>query len=194
MRHQETVGDFADERRAEREGRPANASAVGVEVSAGRERRQSRRERAPRAIRAYRRWRGAVGVLVVALLFVGAWLLNGYFTAQAVAALRGDWWLGWAVHLIITAVELTTTLVGPVLRTIRAPAWVHLLLWAVVLPFGLADTCTSAIGLASWGLGLGVPAGLALSVGATLLAEAIAFVPEPMMVWLLLAFRQVVAE
>ena len=69
-----------------------------------------------------------------------------------------------------------------------------MLLWAVVLPFGLADTFTSALGLLGWGLTLGLPVGLPLSVGATLLAEAIAFVPEPMLIWLALAFRQVVAE
>lgn len=194
MRPHETVGDFADERRAERDGRPVNSPAAQREEVAQQERRTQRHDRAPRAIRVYQRWRAAVGVLVVGLLFAGAWLLNGYFTAQAVAAVWGDWWLGWAVHIIITAVELTTTLLGPVLRSIRAPAWVHLLLWAVVLPFGLVDTCTSALGLLGWGLTLGLPLGLGLSIAATLLAEAIAFVPEPMLVWLALAFRQVVAE
>lgn len=133
-------------------------------------------------------------MLLVALIFAGAWALNGYFTARTVATLRGDWLFGWAVHLIITAVELTTALVGPSLRTIRAPFWVHALLWAVVLPFGLVDTFTSALGLLSWGLALGVPMGLSLSIGVTILAEAIAFVPEPMLVWLVLAFRQVLQE
>lgn len=194
MRPHETVGDFADERRSERGGQDGENRSTPQTARSKQDQRSRGRAHVPRAIRVYRRWRAAVGVLVVGLLFAGAWLLNGYFTAQAVAALRGDWWLGWAVHLIITAVELTTTLIGPVLRSIRAPAWVHLLLWAVVLPFGLVDTFTSAAGLLGWGLTLGLPVGLPLSAGATLLAEAIAFVPEPMLVWLALAFRQVVDE
>jgi hypothetical protein len=194
MGPREHIGDFADERRSEQGGERRGDPAVRRDKQSQQERRAQGREHSPRAIRVYRRWRGAVGVLVVALLFAGAWLLNGYFTAQAVATLRGDWWLGWAVHLIITAVELTTTLIGPVLHTIRAPAWVHVLLWAVVLPFGLVDTSTSALGLLSWGLMLGLPVGLGLNIGATLIAEAIAFVPEPMLVWLVLAFRQVVNE
>lgn len=194
MGPREHIGDFADERRSEQGSERRGEPAFRRDKPAQQERRVRGRDYSPKAIRVYRRWRGAVGVLVVALLFAGGWLLNGYFTAQMVATLGGDWWLGWAVHLIITAVELTTTLIGPVLRTIRAPAWVHVLLWAVVLPFGLIDTGTSALGLLGWGLMLGLPGGLALNIGVTLIAEAIAFVPEPMLVWLVLAFRQVVSE
>lgn len=190
----EHIGEFVDERRAQHGDQPRPHADIRGDELPQQARRARRHTHTPRAIRTYRRWRATVGVLVVAMLFAGAWLLNGYFTAQAVAALRGDWWLGWAVHLIITAVEITTTMIGPVLRTIRAPAWVHVLLWAVVLPFGLVDTGTSALGLLGWGLTLGLPAGLPLNVGVTLIAEAIAFVPEPMLVWLVLAFRQVVNE
>jgi hypothetical protein len=194
MTPHETVGDFADERspgQSEQRGSWPRAEAA---TSLAQEAPPRARPRAPRAIRVYQRWRAAVGVLVVGLLFAGGWLLNGYFTAQVVAAAWGDWWLGWAVHLIITAIELTTTLTGPVLRRIRAPAWVHALLWAVVLPFGLVDTGSSALGLMQWALMLGLPVGLPLSAGVTLAAELIAFVPEPMLVWLVLAFRQVVSE
>lgn len=191
MAPQETVGEFVDDGQGEHSGRRGEPSqAAGRRVEAV----PRPRARSPRAIRTYRRWRGATGVLLVALIFAGAWGLNGYFTARAVASLRGDWWLGWAAHLIITAVELTTALVGPSLRAIRAPLWVHGLLWAVVLPFGLVDTGTSALGLLAWGLALGLPMGLSLSIGVTVLAEAIAFVPEPMLVWLVLAFRQVLRE
>lgn len=195
MASQDSVGEFVDDGQGESSGRrgerpsPSQASAERRAEVASRS-----RARSPRAIRTYRRWRGATGVLLVALIFAGAWMLNGYFTARTVAALRGDWLLGWAVHLIITAVELSTALVGPSLRTIRAPLWVHTLLWAVVLPFGLVDTFTSALGLLGIGLALGLPIGLSLSIGVTVLAEVIAFVPEPMLVWLILAFRQVLRE
>jgi hypothetical protein len=195
MASQERVGDFVDEGAGERSDqrdvqRPPSQAHAGPRS----ESTPRAHARSPRAIRAYRRWRGSTGVLLVGLIFAGAWLLNGYFTARAVAALRGDWSLGWAIHLIITAVELTTALVGPSLRAIRAPLWVHCLLWAVVLPFGLVDTGTSALGLLGWGLALGLPLGLSLSIGVTVLAEIIAFVPEPMLVWLVLAFRQVLHE
>ena len=195
MAPDESVGEFID----------ARQGAAGVEQGGQRAPSQApewqraeatsrSRARSPRVIRTYRRWRGATGVLLVGLVFAAAWLLNGYFTARAVAVLRGDWSLGWALHLIITAVELTTAMAGPALRSIRAPLWVHTLLWAVVLPFGLADTGTSAIGLLQWGLALGLPIGLSLSIGVTVVAELIAFVPEPMLVWLALAFRQVLRE
>lgn len=124
MTPQETVGEFIDEAAGERSDRRPSQAHPAARAH----------PRAPRAIRSYRRWRGATGVLLVALIFAAGWLLNGYFTARTVAALGGDWLLGWAIHLIITAVELTTALIGPALRAIRAPLWVHVLLWAVVLP------------------------------------------------------------
>ena len=145
--------------------------------------------RQPSALRHYQRGRASMGIAFIGLLFVAAWLLNGYFTARFIAGLGGDWALGVSVHLITTMVELTTVFVSPILRRIHAPGWVHLLIWLIVLPFGIIDTGTSALGLLEWGLALGLPLALSLQVGATLLALMIAFLPEPMLVWLTAALQ-----
>jgi hypothetical protein len=147
--------------------------------------------RPPDAIHVYRRGRAAVGLSLIALLFALGWLLNGYFTARMVAAVQGSWAMGVAVHLVITAVELTTVVAAPALRGVRAPWWVHLVIWAIVLPFGVIDTLTSALGLVAWGLAGGFPLGLSLYGGTTVRALLIAFLPEPMLVWLSAALLRV---
>lgn len=152
------------------------------EANAALARRSAHRH--PRVIQVYQRGRAAVGLSIIALLFVLAWLLNGYFTARMVAAVQGSWGVGLTVHVIITAVELTTVFAAPALRAVRTPWWVYVVIWAIVLPFGIADTLTSTLGFLEWALALGLPIGLSLSIGVTLLAEVIAFLPEPMLVWL----------
>lgn len=147
--------------------------------------------RPPRAIHVYQRGRAGVGLAIIALLFALGWLLNGFFTARIVAALQGSWAMGLTVHLVITAVELTTVFAAPALRAVRAPGWVHLVIWAIVLPIGVFDTLTSALGLLEWGLALGLPLGLSLIIGATIGALLIAFLPEPMLVWLTAALLRV---
>lgn len=136
-----------------------------------------RQPRPPRAVRIYQRGRGAVGLSCIALLFALAWLLNGYFTALAVVTLGGDWVIGVSVHLLITAVELTTVFVAPTLRAVQTPGAVVLVIWLIVLAVGTGDTLSSALGLTAWGLALGLPGGLFLTIGSTLLAEVIAFLP-----------------
>jgi hypothetical protein len=150
-----------------------------------------RQPRPPRAVRIYQRGRGAVGLSCIALLFALAWLLNGYFTALAVVTLGGDWVIGVSVHLLITAVELTTVFVAPALRAVQAPGAVVLVIWLIVLAVGTGDTLSSALGLTAWGLALGLPDGLFLTIGSTLLAEMIAFLPEPMLVWIIAALVRV---
>jgi hypothetical protein len=147
--------------------------------------------RPPRAVHAYRRGRAGVGLAIIALLFALGWLLNGFFTARMVAALQGSWALGVTVHLIITAVELTTVFAAPALRAVRAPWWVYLVIWAIVLPIGIFDTLTSALGFVEWGLALGFSLRLSLYVGTTVGALVIAFLPEPMLVWLTAALLRV---
>lgn len=181
MRDQEVLEDLMEAHLAAEEVWPA-AHRPGSAATTRPVRRATARP--PRAIRIYQRGRASVGLTIIALLFVIGWLLNGYFTTRMVAALQGSWTLGIAVHLGITAVELTTVFAAPALRAVRAPAWVHVIIWAIVLPFGTIDTLTSALGFMEWGLALGLPVGLSLHVGSTLLAEIIAFLPEPMLVWL----------
>jgi hypothetical protein len=140
--------------------------------------------RPPHAVHIYRRGRAGVGLAIIALLFTIGWLLNGFFTARIVAALQGSWAMGVTAHLVITAVELTTVFAAPALRAVRAPWWVYLVIWAIVLPIGVFDTLTSALGFVEWGLALGLTLGLSLHIWTTVGALVIAFLPEPMLVWL----------
>jgi hypothetical protein len=151
-----------------------------------------RRPAPPPALRTYQRGRSLSGIAIIGLIFGAAWLLNGYFTAQIIVDLGGSWRLGAATHLVTTVIELTTVFVTPALRRVRAPGWVHLVIWAIVLPFGTLDTLTSALGFIAWGLAWGVPIGLSLHVSTTGLALIIAFLPEPMLVWLTAALLRVI--
>ncbi|NTV61911.1 MAG: hypothetical protein HGA65_00025 [Oscillochloris sp.] len=188
MRDQDVLEDKLETPPAAEGGRPAEPS---IRRDTGERPARRSASRPPRAIRVYQQGRASVGLTIIALLFITAWLLNGYFTARAVVMLGGDWAFGATVHLVLTAVELTSVFVAPALRAVRAPGWVHLVIWAIVLPFGAIDTLTSALGFIGWGLALGLPVGLFLSVGATVLAEVIAFLPEPMLVWLTAALLRV---
>ena len=151
-------------------------------------------QRASAALRGYQRSRAAVGLAIVALIFVGAWLLNGYFTAQMIMRWGGSLGWGWGVHVVLTVTELSVIFITPYLRAIGAPFWMYILIWLIVLPFGIIDTGSSAAGFLRWAEAFGVSWGTITITIATLLAEGIAFVPEPALFWLALAFTHLLHE
>jgi hypothetical protein len=176
----------------------AAAAAPTRRIGGGR-RRQSLRmgrsaRRASAALKGYQRSRAAIGLAIVALIFAAAWLLNGYFTANTVVRAGGTMGWGWMTHLVLTVTELSPVFVMPYLRAINAPLWLYILIWAIVLPFGVFDTGSSALGFLVWADGLGLAWTTTTISVSTLLAEAIAFIPEPALFWLALAFIHLVNE
>lgn len=141
---------------------------------------------------------GVIAVACVALvLFILVWLLNGYFTARAVAGIggvRGLWWLGWGtgwcIHLIISVCEQHAWKVPSYVRGIPLLAdvypYVLLTMWGLAVAVGSIDTLTTAVGLTdlfrveTWG---GV-------VWCVILAEIAAVLPEPLIVGLTLFLVQ----
>lgn len=136
----------------------------------------------------------AVVVLSVFILFFGTlWLINGEFTARFVGAFGASVTWGWALHLANSVIE-----VGPAFLDRRymgdIPPRLALaalaLIWLLTLPFGVLDVLSSALGIAPLLVWTGARGGIAVvqNVG---LAEVLAFAPEPMLVLLLTALRNV---
>jgi hypothetical protein len=141
---------------------------------------------------------GVIAVACVALiLFILVWLLNGYFTARAATGIGGargwqwlGWGAGWCIHLIISVCEQHAWKVPSYVRAIPLLAdvypYVLIVMWALAVLVGSADTLTTAVGLVdllnvtSWG---GV-------VWCVILAEVAAVLPEPLIVGLVLFLVQ----
>lgn len=137
---------------------------------------------APAPIPPYQRTRAGVGVGLFALVFGIAWIINGAFTADQVARMGGDYAWGWALHLIMSAVEIAPALVAPFVKGV--PRWAIVVFWCISLPFGAFDVYSSAVGMQAW-MEWTQLAGLPAAAQNTLLGEALAFLPEPMLYWLL---------
>jgi len=71
-----------------------------------------------------------------------------------------------------------------------APRKLIIVFWLLSLPFGIFDVFSSAAGMASW-MQWTQLAGLPAAVQNTVLGEALAFLPEPMLVWLLVLLHRV---
>lgn len=147
------------------------------------------RVRATPAPGSYQRTRAAVVLSIFILVFSFFWIVNGDFTAGMVMALfrtTVEW--GWAAHLMMSAIELGPVFLRPFFD--KLPRWVLLVMWLLSLPFGVFDVFSSAVGLGPWFVWTGA-AGVAAHVQNTALAELVAFLPEPMILWLLVALRNV---
>lgn len=154
-------------------------------------RRSTRRAAAPTARRgvSYRSGRAAVALFLFALAFGLLWLINGSFTAQFVMAVSGkDATVGWAVHLIITAIEIAPAALAPYLKNL--PRRVVVGLWLLSLPFGIFDVLSSAVGVAPWLAWTGA-AGAGANLQNVIIAEAIGFLPERMIMWLFVIAQNV---
>lgn len=145
--------------------------------------------RAPAAGGNYRRTRAAVILGIFILIFGVLWVINGDFTATFVMVLFRttiEW--GWAAHLLMSAIEIGPIFLTPYFKAL--PRKVLVLLWLLSLPFGVLDVLSSAIGVGPFFVWTGAREALA-HVQNTSLAEVVAFLPEPMLFWLIVALRNV---
>ena len=127
--------------------------------------------------------------MIFILFFSFLWLFNGGLTAQFVTRITGaDASVGWSTHLLISVIEIAPAILAPYLAQI--PRRLVLVLWFLSLPFGIFDVLSSAVGVApyfAWTGAIGVVAHLQNVV----LAEAIGFLPEPMIYVLIVALVSV---
>ena len=137
----------------------------------------------------YRQSRAAIVLMIFILFFAFLWLANGQLTAQFVRQLTGsDTSVGWSIHLLISAIEIAPAILAPYLA--RIPRRLAIILWLLSLPFGIFDVLSSAVGVAPYFLWTGA-AGIWASVQNVALAEAIGFLPEPMLLVLIVALLTV---
>jgi len=138
----------------------------------------------------YRRTRAAVGLAILILVFSGAWLLNGSFTVDLVVLLGGSILWGWSLHFTNSALEVLPVFLAPFLRGLVIPRGVLVVIWVASLPFGIFDVLGSTMGVSPWFVWTGTT-GVFQHLQNVALAELIAFLPEPMLIWLFLALYTV---
>lgn len=145
-----------------------------------------RRAAAPvRSAVSYRQSRAVIVLLIFILFFAYLWLFNGQLTAQFVMRLfLVSASVGWSLHLLISVIEIAPAILAPYLDNI--PRRLKLVLWLLSLPFGVFDVLSSAVGVAPYFLWTGA-AGIWVHVQNVALAEAIGFLPEPMLLILVVA-------
>lgn len=137
----------------------------------------------------YRQGRAAIALFIFILVFGLLWLANGEFTAEFVMAVTGrDAAVGWGMHLLITAIEIAPAVLAPFLRGL--PRRIVLVLWLLSLPFGVFDVLSSAVGVAPWLTWTGAT-GPGAHLQNTVAAEIIGFLPERMIMWLVLVAQNV---
>lgn len=133
----------------------------------------------------YIRTRASVVLCVFLLIFGLGWLINGSFTTETLMAvfhLSPEW--AWACHFGMSAVEVAPVVLAPFLRGMPRPLLV--VIYVLSLPLGVLDVFSSAVGVDPFMSWTGA-AGLVRHVQNTGLAEVVAFLPEPMLFWLLRA-------
>lgn len=149
-----------------------------------------RRTAAPaRSSISYRQSRATVVLLIFIVFFAFLWLFNGDLTARFVARLTGAGAsAGWSVHLLISVIEIAPAILAPYLAQI--PRRLVFVLWLLSLPFGIFDVLSSAIGVAPYFTWTGA-VNLVAHIQNVALAEAIGFLPEPMIFVLVVALVSV---
>jgi hypothetical protein len=149
-----------------------------------------RRAAAPaRSSISYRQTRAAIVLLIFILFFSFLWLFNGGLTAQFVMRVfLASASVGWSIHLLISVVEIAPAILAPYLASI--PRRLVLVLWLLSLPFGIFDVLSSAVGVAPYFVWTGA-VDLVAHVQNVALAEAIGFLPEPMIYVLIVALASV---
>jgi hypothetical protein len=137
----------------------------------------------------YRRIRAAIALGIFIACFGLLWLINGEFTAQYIhARFSVPLSYGWAWHIVISSLELASVFVAPYLAGL--PRWLYVVLLICSLPFGVFDVLSSAIGMEPYMLWTGMIAPTS-HVQNTVLAELVAFLPERMIWYLLIALLKV---
>ena len=140
----------------------------------------------------------ALAVFAALCFFCVLWGVNGFFTARTVrniGPLLGfasmSWGAGWLVHIVVSLIEhhlwrLRHAVGG-------APSTVVIGTFALILLVGILDVLTSTFAFlllfVSLGADLSDPSTRFVSV---MLAEIIAIIPEPIIVWLAVALWRVI--
>lgn len=128
-------------------------------------------------------------LLIFILFFSFLWLFNGDLTARFVSRLTGaSASVGWSTHLLISVVEIAPAILVPYLEKI--PRRLVVVLWLLSLPFGIFDVLSSAVGVAPFFVWTGA-VDLVAHLQNVALAEAIGFLPEPMLYILVVALVSV---
>ena len=137
----------------------------------------------------YQRSRAAVGLGIFILVFAVLWWINGDFTAGMIMRVFSTTaTIGWSYHLLTSAIEVAPAFLSPFLAGLPRP--VRVVLWLLSVPFGAIDVLSSALGIQPWMLWTGA-AGLLQHLQNAALGEMIAFLPEPMILWLVIALVRV---
>jgi hypothetical protein len=142
----------------------------------------------------------ALSILAALCFFLALWGLNGFFTARTVVGLgislniaALSWGAGWLVHIVVSLIEhhlwrLRRAVAG-------APGFVLLGVYGLIIAVGVIDVLTSAIAFLYLFETVGLSAmDSTLRLISTVLAEVIAILPEPTIVWLSVALWRVVKE
>lgn len=146
----------------------------------------------------YRRGRAAASLAALIFIFGALFVLNGYFTVRAVlafSAARGlglNVWAGILAHIVMAVVELSLIFASPHLRGM--PLILRIIVWLVVLPFGIFDVWSSTTGLLDVAVRLHLTLMPWIHIITTVLAEGLAFAPEPIIIWLLVAFSRMARD
>jgi len=145
--------------------------------------------RSTRSSISYRQTRATIALLIFILFFAWLWLVNGYLTARTIYLLTGAAIsVGWSVHLMISVIEIAPAVLAPYLDFV--PRRLKFVLWLISMPFGIFDVFSSAVGVAPYFVWTGA-AGIVAYVQNVTLAEAIGFLPEPMIFVLVVALFNV---
>jgi hypothetical protein len=144
---------------------------------------------------------GLALAIFAALCFFGAlWGVNGYFTARTVRTVGHflqvsslSWGSGWLTHIVISLIEQHLWRLREAVS--NAPRFVLVGVYCLIVGVGIVDVLTSAIAFlllfSSLGLSLTDPTVRFVSV---VLAEIIAIIPEPIIVWLVVALWRVIRD
>jgi hypothetical protein len=142
----------------------------------------------------------ALSIFAALCFFAALWGLNGYFTARTVYSLGVafslpvfSWGVGWLVHLVVSLIEhhlwrLRSAVGG-------APGIVLIGVYGLIVLVGVIDVFTSALAFLLLFDSLGLSAtDPTVRFLCTALAEVIAIVPEPIIVWLAVALWRIVRD
>src|SRR6266508_3178185 len=135
----------------------------------------------------------ALAIFAALCLFCALWGLNGYFTSRTVRSIglflhisSISWGAGWLTHVIISLIEQHLWRLREAVE--NAPRFVVLGVYCLIVLVGVIDVLTSAFAFLSLFASLGMsPVDPTIRFVSTVLAEVIAILPEPLIVWLAIA-------
>jgi hypothetical protein len=142
----------------------------------------------------------ALAVFAALCLFCALWAVNGYFTARTVRAAGQllriaalSWGAGWLVHVVISLIEHHLWRLREALG--NAPRFVIVGVYCLIILVGVIDVLTSAVAFLLLFNSLGFPLlDRSVIITSTILAEIIAIIPEPIIVWLVVALWRVIRD